>query len=300
MVFETNSDEMYDDYEDYDEDEDYEEDIETDTEQVAYNPNVHKPDLLQKQINQVKQIVPRSETEIRKALQEGGSVEGAIDLLLQGKNTIIFWEGEAKCSFEIPYVKRFASSKNRPLGKMERIVQMKVDQLEEEIAQISLTPEAKQVFVMDEPLKIQEKSVSLATLASSSTSSRLSLSSLQSKSTAPVKPAVKNTNIRLSSLSLKNVKTSSKPGFTLSQLTQSSRIATVSLPSSSFGRTVKKSVQSAAPSEHGLFLSASDLPHSSPLYSFQLTPFLDNEHVTPKVQQKATPVPRQKQKSTKF
>jgi hypothetical protein len=241
-------DELYDDYDDYDDyDYDEEEDI-NEAVQVAYNPSIHKPSQ-SNQINQIKQIVPKPESEIKKALQEGGSVEKAIDLLLQGKNLMIFWGKEAKCSFVLDYHRKFEPKKINPF---ERVFEMQVDELETGFKGVTITPK------VHAPAVKQEKPPSLGLRSSAKQIKIKPLTTKQSLSSLQKKP----NGIQLSSLS-KTIKTTAKPVFSLSQLKESKPIiAQAVIP--------QKSFQFATPSEHGLFLSTNESPQKN-TFSIQLT-----------------------------
>ena len=83
-------DEFYeDDYEeDYEEEEVQEEESDNEMIYEAYDPSKHKAefDQLDFKVSQIRQMIPKSTQEIKKALQLHGSVEGAIDYLLQGNH----------------------------------------------------------------------------------------------------------------------------------------------------------------------------------------------------------------------
>jgi hypothetical protein len=293
MVRFAHLDEMYDD--DYDEyDDDYEEDMEVeenDEEHVAYDPTIHKPELLQAKIDQVKQIVPRSDHDIRRALQEKGSVERAIDfllrndrLMLEGNDIIVYLEEEAKGSFVLPVCTKFVPLGSRKFNPLSRTT-MDMTKVKRLIDQVQIVEHPLQLAVPSKPIISQQVSprpMSLASLASANKTPNLSLSSLQKKDGRVSKSmALKN---GLSSLNLRaNSSSTPKPSFSLSQLKNSEPVVTKTekQTASDSGMkdsdTRKSTLASADPSNHGLFLTTSDIPFSSPILSFSLTPFLDNE-----------------------
>ena len=106
-------DEFYeDDYEeDYEEEEVQEEESDNEMIYEAYDPSKHKAefDQLDFKVSQIRQMIPKSTQEIKKALQLHGSVEGAIDYLLQGNHitALSLEEMSASCVIDTIVIFRF-------------------------------------------------------------------------------------------------------------------------------------------------------------------------------------------------